>query len=78
MKGEYDNHLQWPMACKLTTELSNIRHVKSHTKTIDVKFWGPDAEDVHFNNVKELKALRPLIDGCLMITVSKAISRALV
>ena len=78
MKGEYDNHLHWPMGCKLKIELSNIRHIKSHTKTVDVKFWGPDAEDVHFNNVKELKALRPLIDGRLMITISKATARALV
>ena len=72
MKGQYDDHLQWPMGCKLVIELSNIRHVRSHKKTVDVKFWGPGAEDVQFNNVKELETLRPLIDGCLMITVSKA------
>lgn len=77
MKGQYDDHLQWPMGCKLVIELSNIRHIRSHKKTVDVKFWGPSAEDMQFNNVKELEALRPLIDGCLTITVSKATIRAL-
>jgi hypothetical protein len=77
MKGKYDDHLHWPMGCKLVIELSNIRHVQSHKKTVNVKFWGPGAEDEHFNNMKELKALRPLIDGCLTISVSKATTRAL-
>ena len=72
LKGQYDDLLQWPMGCKIVIELSNIRHIRSHKKTIDVKFWGPDADNIQFNNMKELEALRPLIDGCLMITVSKA------
>ena len=75
MKGQYDDHLQWPMSCRIIIELSNIRHIQSHKRTIDVRFWGPDAEDVRFNHIKELEALRPLVDGCLMITVSKVTVR---
>ena len=77
LKGQYDEHLQWPLNCKIMIELKNIRNQAiQRRKYLEIKSQFSVAGNNYFHhkssfsNIIELRLLRLLVDGCLIIEVS--------